>query len=64
MLIKLRKGLNIPMTGAPEPVIEQGPPIRSVALLGNDYTDLKPRLLVEAGDHVELGQPVFFTSGT
>jgi len=60
MLIKLRKGLNIPMTGAPEPVIEQGPPIRSVALLGNDYTDLKPRLLVEAGDHVELGQPVFF----
>ena len=47
------------MAGAPEPVIEPGNSIRSVALMGHDYNGLKPKMLVEAGDQVTLGQPLF-----
>ncbi len=47
------------MMGAPEPVIEPGNPVRTVALLGHDYNGLKPKMLVEAGDQVTLGQPLF-----
>jgi Na+-transporting NADH:ubiquinone oxidoreductase subunit A len=57
--IRLSKGLNIPITGAPEPVIEQGTAVRSVAVLGGDYIGLKPKMLVEVGDRVDLGQPLF-----
>jgi len=48
------------MMGAPEPVIEPGPTVASVALLGSDYVGLKPRLLVAVGERVELAQPLFF----
>jgi Na+-transporting NADH:ubiquinone oxidoreductase subunit A len=59
MLIKLSKGLNIPMMGAPEPVIAAGASVQSVALLGSDYTGLKPKMLVEVGEQVNIGQALF-----
>lgn len=59
MLIKLSKGLDIPIAGAPDAIVEAGAPVQSVALLGNDYIGLKPRMLVEVGDKVELGQTLF-----
>ncbi|MGI9247734.1 MAG: Na(+)-translocating NADH-quinone reductase subunit A [Woeseiaceae bacterium] len=59
MQIRIRKGLNIPLSGAPEPVVDDGRPVRSVALLGRDYVGLKPRMLVQEGDNVSLGDALF-----
>jgi Na+-transporting NADH:ubiquinone oxidoreductase subunit A len=59
MLIKIKKGLDIPITGAPEQVIHEARPVTSVALVGRDYIDLKPTMLVNEGDRVKLGQPLF-----
>jgi Na+-transporting NADH:ubiquinone oxidoreductase subunit A len=59
MRINLRKGLNIPMQGAVGDSIEPGPAISSVALTGTDYFGLKPRMLVEQGAKVTVGQPLF-----
>lgn len=59
MLIKLKKGLDVPIEGEPEQVIYEGPQIRSVALLGKDFPGIKPTLLVEEGDRVKLGQVLF-----
>jgi len=56
--IHIRKGLNIPLAGKPEQVVYPGPKVRHVALCGVDYLGLRPRLLVEVGDAVGLGQPL------
>ena len=58
-IIKIRKGLDLPIDGAPEQVIRQGPEISRVAILGRDYVGLKPTMLVEEGERVKLGQPLF-----
>ncbi len=55
----LRKGLNVPIMGAPRPEIEDGPAVRTVGLLGDDYLGLKPRIAVAEGDTVAPGSPVF-----
>ncbi len=56
---ELRKGLNLPLNGAPVQEIHPGPTIRTAALLGADYLGLKPRLSVEEGDLVGPGTPIF-----
>ena len=56
---KIRKGLDIPLAGSPEQRITEGGNVTSVALLGPDTHDLKPRMLVQEGDRVKLGQPVY-----
>ncbi len=59
MHIKIRKGLDIPLSGAPAQTVDEGPEVSSVAVLGPDTHDLKPRMLVREGDRVKLGQPIF-----
>jgi len=59
MHIKIKKGLNIPLAGPPEQTISAGNEIRSVALLGPDTIDLKPRMEVREGERVRLGQVLF-----
>ncbi|WP_405231929.1 Na(+)-translocating NADH-quinone reductase subunit A [Lentisalinibacter salinarum] len=56
---QIRKGLDIPLAGKPEQVIESARPVGSVALLGLDYIGLKPRMAVKPGDRVRLGDPLF-----
>jgi Na+-transporting NADH:ubiquinone oxidoreductase subunit A len=56
---RIRNGLDIPISGAPEQLISAGPRIQHVALSGLDYPGLKPKLLVAPGDSVGLGQPLF-----
>ena len=56
---RIKKGLDLPITGAPEQQIEDGPPVTSCAVCGADYLDLKPKMLVAEGDRVQLGQPLF-----
>jgi Na+-transporting NADH:ubiquinone oxidoreductase subunit A len=57
--ININKGLDIPIAGAPELTVKQAPLVRSVALLGSDYIGLRPRMLVQEGDQVSLGQALF-----
>ncbi len=59
MHIKIRKGLDIPLAGAPAQSISAGNDVSSVALLGPDTKDLKPRMLVRVGDRVKTGQPLY-----
>ncbi|WP_424942092.1 Na(+)-translocating NADH-quinone reductase subunit A [Aliiroseovarius crassostreae] len=54
----LRKGLNIPISGAPRLGIENGPDVKRVGILGDDYVGWKPRISVEEGDVVGAGTPI------
>lgn len=56
---KIRHGLNLPISGAPRQSIEDGPQIRSVAVVGFDYHGMKPTMAVQVGDNVKLGQEIF-----
>ncbi|MDD2365000.1 MAG: Na(+)-translocating NADH-quinone reductase subunit A [Desulfuromonadaceae bacterium] len=58
-MIRISKGLDIPISGAPKQQIDSSPDIHRVALLGSDYPCMKPRFLVQEGDSVKLGQPLF-----
>lgn len=57
--ITLRKGLDLPLAGAPQDQIRPGNVVRQVALLGDDYLGMKPTMLVKAGDRVITGQALF-----
>ncbi len=57
--IRIAKGLDIPISGAPEQSVHPGPAIRHVALCGLDFVGLKPRLLVAEGESVSCGQALF-----
>ena len=56
----LRKGLNVPIAGAPRPEIATGGAVRTAAILGQDYLGLKPRISVAEGDVVGPGSPILF----
>ena len=58
-MIKVRRGLDLPIAGAPEQVIHDGPKISQVAVLGSDYPGMKPTMEVREGDRVTRGQVLF-----
>jgi Na+-transporting NADH:ubiquinone oxidoreductase subunit A len=58
-MIKIKRGLNLPISGAPKQTIEDGPSIRTVAVLGSDYVGMKPTMHVKVGDQVRKGQVLF-----
>lgn len=58
-MIKIRRGLDLPVSGAPEQVIHDGPTVKSVAVVGPDYVGMKPTMEVKEGDRVKLGQLLF-----
>ncbi|MDJ0878274.1 MAG: Na(+)-translocating NADH-quinone reductase subunit A [Halieaceae bacterium] len=61
-MIKLKRGLEIPISGRPSQEIDGAKPassIRSVAVVGFDYVGMKPTMEVQVGDQVKLGQLLF-----
>ena len=56
---RIKKGLDLPISGAPEQRISDAPEITRVALLGDDYNGLRARLQVEEGQTVRRGQLLF-----
>ena len=58
-LHRIRRGLDLPLAGAPQQVIEAGPPCSQVALLGADAVGLKPSFLVQPGSRVRRGEALF-----
>ena len=58
-LHRIRKGLDLPLAGAPTQAVDVAPRPARVALVGADYIGLKPTLLVQPGDRVLRGTPLF-----
>ncbi|AZZ44703.1 NADH:ubiquinone reductase (Na(+)-transporting) subunit A [Pseudomonadaceae bacterium SI-3] len=58
-MINIKRGLDLPIAGAPAQRIEAGRPVRSVAVVGFDYPGMKPTMEVQVGDRVKLGQVLF-----
>lgn len=56
---RLTKGLDLPLAGAPEQVIEPAVASAAVALLAEDYVGLKPTFHVAEGDEVARGALLF-----
>lgn len=60
----INKGLNLPLAGEPAQIISDANNVASVAVLGNEYVGMKPTMLVEEGQYVKLGQPLFMDKKT
>lgn len=63
-MIKIKRGLSLPISGQPEQVISDGPKVRTVAVLGGDYVGMRPTMHVQVGDHVQKGQLLFVDKKT
>jgi Na+-transporting NADH:ubiquinone oxidoreductase subunit A len=59
MMIRIKKGLDLPISGKPEQLVHAAKAVRHVGVLGVDHVDLKPTMLVAEGDKVKLGQSLF-----
>ena len=58
-MITIKRGLDIPVLGAPEQVIYDGPAITRVATLGEEFVGMRPTMFVKVGDRVIKGQELF-----
>ena len=58
-MLKIKKGLNLPIAGKPSSEIDDTKTVRSVAILGEDYPGMKPTMAVAVGDTVKRGQVLF-----
>lgn len=58
-MIRIKKGLNLPIAGEPAQTISSARTVSKIGILGSDYVGMKPTLLVKEGDKVLKGQPVF-----
>jgi len=58
-MIKIKKGLDLPIEGAPEQKVHTGPSISKVAILGEEYIGMRPTMHVQVGDTVKKGQMLF-----
>ncbi|WP_261882682.1 Na(+)-translocating NADH-quinone reductase subunit A [Vibrio pelagius] len=58
-MITIKKGLDLPIAGAPSQVINDGKSITKVALLGEEYVGMRPTMHARVGDEVKKGQVLF-----
>ncbi len=59
-VIKIRKGLNIKLKGAAETAFAINFSTNKYAIKPTDYIGIRPKLLVQPGDIVKAGTPVFY----
>ena len=55
----IKKGLDLPINGAPKQKISPAPKVEHVAVVAADYPGMKPRMHVKVGDSVKRGQKLF-----
>lgn len=58
-MIKIKKGLSLPIVGAPSQSVDTGKTVSRVAVVGFDYPGMKPTMEVKEGDRVKCGQLLF-----
>ena len=61
--ITIRKGLDLPISGAAEKRLTDARSITTYAMKPTDFVGLTPRLLVEEGDRVAVGDALFCDKG-
>ncbi len=52
-MIKILKGLDLPIAGMPLQQISPAPAVKRVALLGEEYVGMRPAMAVKEGDRVK-----------
>ena len=52
-MIKITKGLNLPIAGMPSQQISSKTAVKRVALLGEEYIGMRPSMAVREGDRVQ-----------
>lgn len=58
-MIKITKGLSLPIAGMPSQQISSKTAVKRVALLGEEYIGMRPSMAVREGDRVQKGQLLF-----
>jgi Na+-transporting NADH:ubiquinone oxidoreductase subunit A len=58
-MIKIKRGLDIPLAGAPSRELDTSVTTRAAGLLGADYHGMKPTMAVQVGDVVKRGDLLF-----
>lgn len=58
-MIKITRGLNLPIAGMPSQQISSKTAVKRVALLGEEYIGMRPSMAVREGDRVQKGQLLF-----
>ncbi|MBT7608479.1 MAG: Na(+)-translocating NADH-quinone reductase subunit A [Bacteriovoracaceae bacterium] len=58
-MIRIKKGLDIPLSGAPKQAIDTVKEVFRVAVTGADFNGMKPTMKVQEGDTVKTGQLLF-----
>jgi len=58
-MIRIKRGLDLPIAGAPEQSVCTDKPCTRVAVLGPDYVGMKPTMAVRVADQVKKGQVLF-----
>ena len=58
-MVKINKGMDIPLSGSPEQIIYDGKAVQTIAIIGDDYIGMKPTMAVKVGDKVKAGQILF-----
>ena len=58
-LHQIKKGLDLPLLGKPEQTVDSGRSPTQVAVMADDFVGMKPRMRVQAGERVKLGQLLF-----
>ena len=59
----IKKGMDIPLAGAPRPEIADAPATNSVAVYPTEYEGAKPRLMAKEGERIARGAPLFHDKG-
>ncbi|WP_373700055.1 Na(+)-translocating NADH-quinone reductase subunit A [Neisseria dentiae] len=58
-MIRIKKGLDLPIAGKPEQTVYPGASVSEVAVLGEEYVGMRPSMKVQEGDKVQKGQVLF-----
>ncbi|WP_282130672.1 Na(+)-translocating NADH-quinone reductase subunit A [Pseudoalteromonas aliena] len=58
-MINIKKGLDLPIEGAPQQVIHDGSPVKRVAVLGEEFIGMRPTMHIRMDDQVKKGQVLF-----
>ncbi|NQX92878.1 MAG: NADH:ubiquinone reductase (Na(+)-transporting) subunit A, partial [Flavobacteriales bacterium] len=61
--IRIRKGLDINLTGASSNDVQAAPKADVYALRPPNFHGVIPKMLVKAGEQVKAGQPLFYAKG-
>ncbi len=59
-VIKIKRGLNIPLKGESERILQNPPPTVEYAVKPTDFHSLVPKMMLEEGARVKAGTPLFY----